>query len=133
MNIDSIRTHCKSLPHVTEDVQWGEHLLFRIARKMFCIVALEASAATKLAVKCTPERFAELVERSEVIPAPYMARNYWVALTSWTALRDVEIRELISDSYSLVASKLPKRVQSELNSTKGDGGKTRKVQASRYR
>jgi predicted DNA-binding protein (MmcQ/YjbR family) len=68
----------------------------------------------RAAFKCTPERFAELVERDSIIPAPYMARNYWVSLQSWSAMRDAELKSLIRESYDLVKSKLPKKVQLSL-------------------
>ena len=41
MDIEELRRYCLSLPHATEDVQWGNNLLFRIAGKMFAIAALD--------------------------------------------------------------------------------------------
>jgi len=115
MNIDSVRACCKALPRVTEDVQWDNQLLFRVARKIFCVVALEPASVTKIVFKCTPEKFAELVEQEGIVPAPYMARNHWVALTNWTALRDAELRECLGESYQLVVSKLSKKLQRKLS------------------
>ena len=86
--LDWMRTFCLSLPHATEDVQWEHNLLFRIAGKMFCIANLEPGMSpTKIAFKCTPEKFTELVEVEGIIPAPYMARNHWVAMIEMDALR----------------------------------------------
>src|SRR6266699_3514342 len=68
----------------------------------------------KIAFKCSPEKFAELVEIEGIIPAPYMARNYWVAMIEMDALRQPEIKELIQNSYRLVLEKLPKKKQAEL-------------------
>jgi len=60
--IDWIRAFCLTLPHTTEDVQWEHDLLFRIAGKMFCVANMEPELVpTKIAFKCTPEKFAELV------------------------------------------------------------------------
>ena len=67
--------------------QWENNLLFRIAKKMFCIVSLEPAARVKFCFKCTPEKFAELVEIEGMIPAPYMARNHWVGMVELSALR----------------------------------------------
>ena len=69
---------------------------------------------TRIVYKCTPEKFAELVEIEGIIPAPYMARNHWVAMTNMDALRQPEIKELIQSSYQLVFEKLPKKKQAEL-------------------
>jgi predicted DNA-binding protein (MmcQ/YjbR family) len=113
--IDWIRDFCRTLPHTTEDVQWEHNLLFRIAGKIFCIANLEpGNGPSKIAFKCTPEKFAELVEIEGIIPAPYMARNYWVALTEMNALRQAEIKELIRGSYQLVREKLPRKTQAAL-------------------
>jgi predicted DNA-binding protein (MmcQ/YjbR family) len=114
--IDWVRAFCLTLPHTTEDVQWEHALLFRIAKKIYCSVNLEPeSSPTKIAFKCTPEKFAELVEVEGIIPAPYMARNHWVAMVEMSALRQPEIKELIQNSYRLVLEKLPKKKQAELS------------------
>jgi predicted DNA-binding protein (MmcQ/YjbR family) len=113
--IDWIRDFCRALPHTTEDVQWEHNLLFRIAGKIFCIANLEpGNGPSKIAFKCTPEKFAELVELEGIIPAPYMARNHWVALTEMDALRQAAIKELIRGSYQLVREKLPRKTQAAL-------------------
>ena len=115
--IDWVRAFCLSLPYVTEDVQWEHDLLFRTAGKMFCVANLEPGMSpTKIAFKCTPEKFAELVEIEGIIPAPYMARNHWVAMLEMDALRQPEIKELIQASYQMVLEKLPKKKQLELSS-----------------
>lgn len=113
--IDWIRDFCRTLPHTTEDVQWEHNLLFRIAGKIFCIANLEpGNGPSKIAFKCTPEKFAELVEVEGIIPAPYMARNHWVAMTEMNALRQAEIKECIRNSYQLVLEKLPKKKQAAM-------------------
>ena len=115
--IDWVRACCLALPHTTEDVQWEHDLLFRIAGKMFCVANLEPGVSpTKIAFKCTPEKFAELVEIEGIIPAPYMARNHWVAMIEMDALRQPEIRELIQASYQMILEKLPKNKQAALQS-----------------
>jgi predicted DNA-binding protein (MmcQ/YjbR family) len=114
--IDWVRAFCLTLPHTTEDVQWEHDLLFRIAGKMYCVANMEPQLVpTKIAFKCTPEKFAELVEVEGIIPAPYMARNHWVAMIEMDALRQPEVKELIRNSYRLVLEKLPKKKQAELS------------------
>ncbi|HEV2960782.1 MAG TPA: MmcQ/YjbR family DNA-binding protein [Candidatus Angelobacter sp.] len=114
------------MPHATEDVQWENNLLFRIAKKMFCIASLEPSARVKFCFKCTPEKFAELVEIEGVVPAPYMARNHWVGMVEFSALRQPEIKELIQNSYKMVFEKLPKKLQAELSKKSSAKAKVRK-------
>jgi len=112
MNLDSIRSYCLSLPNSTEDVQWGNDLLFRISGKIFAGMSLEPPHS--LMFKCTPGKFEELIEFEGIIPAPYMARNKWVMLEHLDALKDSEIKSLIKDSYGMIFSKLPKKAQAEL-------------------
>ncbi|HWO02188.1 MAG TPA: MmcQ/YjbR family DNA-binding protein [Blastocatellia bacterium] len=116
MNIDSIRTYCLSLPHATEDVQWGNDLLFRISGKIFAGISLDPPHS--LSFKCTPEKFDELIELDGIIPAPYTARNKWVMLERLDALGDREMKSLIANSYQMIFAKLTKKAQAELGSTK---------------
>jgi predicted DNA-binding protein (MmcQ/YjbR family) len=113
MDIEQVRTYCLSFPHVTETVQWGYDLVFKIGGKMFAVTALEA-APVCLSFKCTPEKFAELVERDSIIPAPYVARYHWVALERFNALSEKELKALLRNSYDLVLEKLPKKARAEL-------------------
>lgn len=114
MDLESIRTYCLALPHVTERVQWGNDLLFSIGGKMFAVAGLDAKYPTKLSFKCTPEKFAELVELKGVIPAPYVARYHWVALEDLDALSQRELKSLLKIAYQLVRDKLPRKVQAQL-------------------
>lgn len=114
MDIEQVRTYCLSLPNVTEDVQWENDLLFRIGNKMFAVAALDTSTDHVLSFKCTPEKFAELVERSGIVPAPYVARYHWVALESFDALKESELKSLLRNSYDMVLGKLPKKLRTQL-------------------
>ena len=102
-----------SMPYATESVQWSDNLVFKIGGKMFAIVALEPSKVW-LSLKCSPDEFADLVERPNVVPAPYLARNHWIALETEDALSAVEIERLIRGSYELVITKLPKKIRATL-------------------
>lgn len=113
MNLEEVRRVCLALPHATEMVQWGADLVFKVGGKMFAVTPTEV-APVQLSFKCTPENFAELCERTGVIPAPYLARAQWVALETMSAISDGELRELLAESHRLVWEKLPKRVREEL-------------------
>ena len=129
-HIDWVRELCLSLPHTTEDIQWESDLLFRVAKKIYCVVPLEPHVPVKLSCKCTPEKFAELVEIDGIIPAPYMARNHWVAFVDMNALRQNEIRELIRNSYYLVVEKLPKKLQAELRESRSQPERKKQQKSS---
>ena len=110
MTIERIRQICRAWPGVTEDVKWGADLVFSVGGKMFAVVCLEPPHT--LAFKCTPEEFAELVERPGIIPAPYMARAMWVQEQGLgEALERPEVDQRLRASYELVAAKLPRSKQ----------------------
>jgi predicted DNA-binding protein (MmcQ/YjbR family) len=113
VDIEAIRRYCLEFPHTTENVQWGADLCFKVDGKLFVVAALEM-VPQRLSFKCTSENFAELCERSGIVPAPYMARAQWVSLLSLKAVTDDELRDLIAQSYRLVWERLPKKRQEEL-------------------
>ncbi len=106
MTIDSIRAYCLSFPHATENLQWGDDLCFKIGGKIFAIVGLDNPS---LCFKCTPESFADLIEREDIHPAPYVGRYKWVMLDRLDALSDNELKDSIRQSYEMVAAKAPKK------------------------
>jgi len=116
MNIDQLRELCLSFPGATEQVQWGDDLVFKVGGKMFAVTPLEP-ARLWLSLKVDPQEFADLTERPGVIPAPYLARAKWVALESAQTLPRLEVAELLRKSYDLVAGKLPRALRESLNHT----------------
>jgi len=117
MDIEWIRQHCLSHPYTTEQIQWGNDLLFKVGGKMFAGMPLEP-ARVWLSLKADPEEFAELVEHPGVIPAPYMARAKWIAIENERALPRDEVFRLITKSYEMVFAKLTKKLQAELAAEK---------------
>ena len=105
MDVDSIRRYCLSFPNAKEKLQWGETLCFKVGEKIFTLLSLVIASETRLSLKCTGERFAELIELEGVRPAPYVGRPYWIALEQLDSLPDREIEELIAASYAMVAAK----------------------------
>ena len=126
MDIEWLRKTCMKFPGATEQIQWGNHLLFKVGGKMFAVAPLDP-AQVCLTFKCADESFAELTERPAMMPAPYLARAKWVALETPEAMARGELAELLRASYDLVFAKLPKRVQEEaksgLNRVKNTGKK----------
>lgn len=131
MDLESIRSFCLSLPHVDEKVAWENDLLFRIGEKMFAVVALEPSHGVLMSFKCTPEKFAELVEQDGIIPAPYVARYHWVGFERFDAVPERELKELLTNAYHLVREKLPKKVRDGLESAPASGAGTTKSRKKR--
>ena len=125
MDIDELRCYCLGFPHTTENVQWGEVLCFKVDGKLFALASLDV-APVRLSFKCNPENFAELCEREDIIPAPYMARAQWVALERPNAISDDELQDLLAESYRLVWKRLPKKRREELASAAGGKSKPKR-------
>ncbi len=132
MNLDFLQQLCNNWPGVTTDVKWGNDFVFSVAEKMFCVCSLEPPP--KIAFKVRDEEFEELSIRDGFMPAPYMAKNKWVLITSPGKLNREEWEEFVRQSYELVKSKLPKKAQESLG--KGTSNKvqgTRKAQGTSKR
>jgi predicted DNA-binding protein (MmcQ/YjbR family) len=106
MNVDSIRAYCLSFPQATEKLQWGDALCFKVSGKMFAVLGLDN---LRLSFKCTPEMFAELIEREDIHPSPYVGRYKWVKLDRLDAVPGDELEDLIRQSYEMVAAKTAKK------------------------
>jgi predicted DNA-binding protein (MmcQ/YjbR family) len=115
MDVEWVRNLCLSFPKVTEEEVWENDLTFKVAGKMFAHSVL-VPAPVWLSFKASPESFAELTERTGIIPAPYLARAKWVALETKDALSPDELSQLLRTSYDMVVAKLPQRVQATLSS-----------------
>jgi predicted DNA-binding protein (MmcQ/YjbR family) len=106
MNVDSIREYCLAFPGATEKLQWGDALCFKVSEKMFAVLGLDD---VRFTFKCTADSFAELIERENIRPAPYLARYKGVMLDRLDALSAQELKEFVRRSYEMVLAKAPKR------------------------
>jgi predicted DNA-binding protein (MmcQ/YjbR family) len=116
MTLARLRELCMGLPGATEQIQWGQDLVFKVGGKMFCVSCtdLDPSHEVLVSFKCDDETFAALLEREDIVPAPYMARAKWVGLRAFDALSDREYKQLIPRAHALVSATLPKKVQAQL-------------------
>jgi predicted DNA-binding protein (MmcQ/YjbR family) len=120
MDNERVREFCLGLPHARETLNWGHHLVYwagdrEIGGKMFAMTDLDGSGTGVLWFHCGAERFHELLENEGIIPAPHLARAYWVALQRWDALRPREIEEELRQAHKLIYEKLPKRTKAVLD------------------
>jgi predicted DNA-binding protein (MmcQ/YjbR family) len=117
MNVDSVRGYCLSFSQARENLQWGETLCFKVARKIFAMLSLNAVPPT-LCFKCTPETFVELCEREGITPAPYVGRYKWVLLERLDVLSEEELEGLIRQSYELVTAKGKAKAKQKVRKSK---------------
>jgi predicted DNA-binding protein (MmcQ/YjbR family) len=81
----------------------------KLRGKIFSVLDL-GSVRQRLSFKCTPEKFAELTEQAGISPAPYVGRYKWVLLERLSVLPVPELKDLIRESYAMVASKTKVKV-----------------------
>ncbi len=113
MNLEWLRAHCLSLGHTTEQIQWGNTLLFKIGGNMYAATDAD-NVDAGISFKVSPEEYEELVERPGLIPAPYLARAKWVALEYEDAMPRAELKTRLTRSYELVKAGLTKKAQRAL-------------------
>jgi predicted DNA-binding protein (MmcQ/YjbR family) len=128
MNSEIIREFCLEFPEASEKLQWGDELCFKVGGKIFVMLGLDNP---RLCLKCSPESFAELVEREDVRPAPYVGRYKWIMLDRLDAVPWDELRELIQQSYQMVAEKAPKRGRKKKKTARAAKKKRRVRKVSR--
>ena len=119
MNIEALRKFLLSLPHVEETMQWGDNLLFwvgdkSIGGKMFAVANLDRDSNGVLSFAAGPERYHELLETEGVFPAPYMARNFWIAIERYDVFSSSELERLLRSAHQIIFAKLPKRTRDVL-------------------
>jgi predicted DNA-binding protein (MmcQ/YjbR family) len=117
MNSTQLRALIGAWPGVTEDLKWGNDLVFSVGEKMFCVIDATPAAEGgngRLSFKVDDDRFLELTDRPGIVPAPYLARAKWICMAEPDAMSDAELAPLLRRSYALVRAKLTKAKQREL-------------------
>jgi predicted DNA-binding protein (MmcQ/YjbR family) len=113
MTIDSIREFCLSMKEATEGMPFGEEaLVFKVKNKMFALLSLDSQW---LNVKCDPENAIAIREEyPSVTPGYHMSKKHWNTIQLDGSISEKKIKEWITDSYKLVVSGLPLKLQKEL-------------------
>jgi len=112
MDIEMLRKICSSLRAVTEDVKWGNDLVFSVGDKMFCAASLEPPFSCSF--KVPDDEFDEISNRNGFTPAPYMARAKWVMVTDPSKLNKKDWERYLKQSYELIKIKLTKKLREKL-------------------
>lgn len=115
MNLETFREYCLSKKGVTEELPFGpETLVYKVMGKMFALTGLDAEIFS-FNLKNTPEKNQELRAEYEVIvPGYHMNKVHWNTVYANHSIKDLLLRELIDESYDLVAKSLTKKIQEEL-------------------
>ena len=110
MNIEAIREYALQKPGVTEGFPFGEDtLVFKVQDKIFLLASLDASPL-QFNVKCDPEKAIQLREDhpEAVLPGYHMNKKHWNTILVNGRLTGRQLKEMIDESYTLVAPKKKK-------------------------
>jgi len=98
-----------------EDYPWGTSpMVLKVGGKMFAIVGLEADPL-KISLKCDPE---DAIIQRGIYPAVqrgyHLNKEHWNTITLDGSIPDKVVRQMIEESYHLVAGKLSRKVKAEI-------------------
>ena len=115
MDAHELRAFCLRFAGASEEFSFGADVsVFKVAGKMFALSMLERTPL-EVSLKCDPDLAVELRNSYAAIrPGRHLNKRHWntVALGG---LDDRFVRDLVEDSYDLVVSALPRRIQRELD------------------
>lgn len=112
MNIEQVRDYALSLPDVEEGCPFGPSVVvFKTNSKIFLLLPLD-QADVRFNVKCDPEK--AIQQRLEypdcILPGYHMNKKHWNTVIVDGRLNNQRLKELISDSYQLLAPKKKKSI-----------------------
>lgn len=115
MDIESLRNYCLAKNEVSEGFPFGETtLVFKVRGKIFFLAGLD-NPILQFNVKCDPEKAIEWREQyASVIPGYHMNKKWWNTVIVDGSISSRVLKEMIDDSYRLVVSSLPKKMQEGL-------------------
>ncbi len=117
MDIEELREYCLSLNGTKENIPWSEPqysmlMTFTVGGKWFCLADIEKKF---IDVKCAPDAISEMQSRYQgAFPAWHMNKNHWLGVKLESDVPDNVIKELLTDGYRLIVSKLPKAIKESL-------------------
>lgn len=114
MNERGFRALTGAWAGVTHDIKWDDDLVASVAGKMFAVYCLRGAHAGRIGFKVPDEHFLAMTEQAGIIPAPYAARFKWVSVTEPARHDAAWHGEMIRQSYTLVAAKLPRKTRRTL-------------------
>ena len=104
----TLHDFCMSMPGTTETFPFDPGVsVFKAPNgKMFAIAA-ETSAPLDVSVKCDPDISEVLrAEFTSIVPGYHLNKRHWITITIGGDVPDRRVRQLIEDSYDLVADRI---------------------------
>jgi predicted DNA-binding protein (MmcQ/YjbR family) len=101
-----LRAACLRMPGAVETFSFGPGVsVFKAPNGKMFAVSVSASEPLDVSLKCDPDRAADLRrEHAAVVEGYHLNKRHWITVTLNADVPDDMVRELIEDSYDLVAS-----------------------------
>jgi len=102
MNSDELRDTCLGLPGAVEERPFPDPdvVTFKVGGKIFAITRFEGTVS----LKCDPDLAEQLrAAYPDIKPGYHLNKRHWNTVTLDAGVPDTMVRELIEDSYALVA------------------------------
>ncbi|MEN8894120.1 MmcQ/YjbR family DNA-binding protein [Planktotalea arctica] len=111
----AINAYCKSLPHTTHVVQWGNSDVWKLGGRVFAVGGW-ADGDNAVSFKVSELGFEVLSDMPGIRPAPYLASRgmKWVQVYGDPGLGDAELKAHLEASYEMIKAKLTRKLRSEL-------------------
>ena len=119
MNLAAYNDFCASLRAATYVQQWGGAHVWKVGGKVFAISGWSNGVETVepyITFKCTELSYEILKDQEGMRPAPYLASRgmKWIQVMDHRVIGDDGVKTYISQSYKIIADKLPKKLKAEL-------------------
>lgn len=122
MSPETYNAFCRSLPHSTHVVQWGNAHVWKIGGKVFAIGGWNSDdkdqddSFLSVTFKCSEISYDLLKSEAGCRPAPYLASRgmKWIQRTSSESMDDAALQDYLKESYRLASLNLTKKLQKEL-------------------
>jgi len=88
--------------------------VFKVRGKIFAIASLDTDPPS-ISLKCEPDLAAQLRnDHAAIMPGYHLNKRHWNTVVHDGSVPAQLLRDMVEDSYDLIVSALPKRVQQEL-------------------
>ena len=110
-----LKAACLGLTGAVETFPFNlETSVFKVGGKIFALTALD-SGPLSVSLKCEPELAVRLRAQYPAITGGYhLNKRHWNTVQLDGSLPEQLVQEMIEDSYDLVVSSLPRKVQQQL-------------------
>ena len=110
-----LRELCMGFEGAEETYPFGSRTaVYKVRGKIFAIAGIDAEPPS-ISLKCEPDLAAQLrADWAAITPGYHLNKRHWNTVVVDGSVPEQLLRDMVEDSYDLIVSAMPKRVQTEL-------------------